>query len=75
MYLLFLWKYLEYRYIWGGFIHNGAGKALPLCIYPMKYLKESLLPYDSLSASHENLRMHICKFALTDHNSGRKHGS
>ena len=48
MYLLFLSKYLAYTFIWGSFIHNGDGKALPSCLYPVKYLNESL-PYDFLS--------------------------
>ena len=26
-------------------MHDGDGKALPLCLYPIKYLNESL-PYD-----------------------------
>ena len=30
------------------FMHNGDGKALPSCLYPIKYLNESL-PYDLLS--------------------------
>ena len=38
--LLLLSKYLEYPFIWGSFIHNGAGKTLPLCIYSIKYLNE-----------------------------------
>ena len=29
-------------------MHNGDGKTLPLCLYPIKYLNESL-PYDFLS--------------------------
>ena len=28
-------------------MHNGDGRALPSYIYPMKYLHEPLLPYDS----------------------------
>ena len=47
MYLLFLWKYLAYAFIWGGFTHNGDRKAVPLYLYPMKYLNESLL-YETL---------------------------
>ena len=47
MHLLFLWKHLEYLFICESFIHNGAGKASPLCIYPVKNLNESLLQYDS----------------------------
>ena len=43
MYLLFLSKYLVYAFIWGTFTQNGDGKALPLCLYPIKYLNESLL--------------------------------
>ena len=42
MYLLFLSKYLAYAFIWGSFTHNGDGKALPLYLYPLKYLNESL---------------------------------
>ena len=48
MYLLFLSKYLAYTFIWGSFMHSGDGKALPSCLYPIKYLNESL-PYDFLS--------------------------
>ena len=47
MNLLFLSKHLAYAFIWGIFKHNGDGKALPLCLYPIKYLNESL-PYDFL---------------------------
>ena len=43
MYLLFLSKYLAYAFIWGGFVHNEDGKALPSCLYRIKYLNESLL--------------------------------
>ena len=43
MYLLFLSKHVAYTFIWGSFTHNGDGKALPLYLYPIKYLKESLL--------------------------------
>ena len=43
MYLLFLSKYFVYAFIWGGFMHNGDGKALHSCLYPIKYLNESLL--------------------------------
>ena len=49
MYLLFLSKYFAYTFIWGGSIHNGDGKALPLCLYSIKYLNESSLPYGFLS--------------------------
>ena len=45
MYLLFLSKYLANSFISGSFMHDGDGKALPLCLYPIKYLNESLL-YD-----------------------------
>ena len=45
MYLLFLSRHLAYAFLWGSFILNGAGKALPLCIYPIKYLNNSSLPY------------------------------
>ena len=27
-------------------MHNGAGKTLPICTYPLKYLNELLLPYE-----------------------------
>ena len=47
MYLLLLSKYLTYAFIWRSFIHNGDGKALPLCLYPVKYLNESSI-YDFL---------------------------
>ena len=47
MYLLFLPKYLVYAFIWGIFTHNGDGKAIPLWLYPIDYLNESL-PYDFL---------------------------
>ena len=47
MYLLFLSKYLTYAFFWGSFKHNGDGKALRLCLYPIKYLDESIL-YDFL---------------------------
>ena len=47
MYLLLLSKYLAYAFIWGSFTNNGDRKALPLCLYPIKYLSESLL-YDFL---------------------------
>ena len=50
MYLLFLSKYLAYAFIWGSLVHNGDGKELPSCLYPIKYLNESL-PYDFLSNS------------------------
>ena len=43
MYLLFLSKYLAHTFICGIFMHNGDGKALPSCLYPIKYLNESLL--------------------------------
>ena len=49
IYLLFLSKYLAYAFIWGSFIHYGAGKELPLCLYPIRYLNVSLLPYEFLS--------------------------
>ena len=29
-------------------MHNDNERTLPLCIYPIKYLYEPLLPYDSL---------------------------
>ena len=48
MYLLFLSKYFVYAFITGSFMHNGDGKALPSCLYPIKYLNESL-SYDFLS--------------------------
>ena len=48
MYLLFLSKYFVYAFVWGSFTHNGDGKVLSLCLYPIKYLNESL-PYDFLS--------------------------
>ena len=48
MYLLFLSKYFVCAFIWGSIMHNGDGKALPSCLYPIKYLNESL-PYDFLS--------------------------
>ena len=47
MYLLLLSKYLAYAFIWGCFTHNGDEKALPWCLYPIKYLNESL-PYSFL---------------------------
>ena len=43
MHLLFLSKYLACAFIWGSFMHNGDGKALPSCLYSIKYLNESLL--------------------------------
>ena len=42
MYLWFFSKYLEYAFIWGSFMHNGDEKTLPSCLYPIKYLNESL---------------------------------
>ena len=51
MCLLFLSKYLTYAIICGSLIHNGGGRAVPLCIYPKKYLNEPLLPYDSFLAT------------------------
>ena len=51
MHLLFLPKYLEYKLIWGSFIHKGAGKTLPLYTNPIKYSNESLLPCDFLSGN------------------------
>ena len=48
MYLLFLSKYFVSKFISGSFMHNGDGKVLPSCLYPIKYLNESLL-YDFLS--------------------------
>ena len=45
MYLLFLSKYLANAFISGSFMHDGDGKALPLCLYPIKYLNESI-PFD-----------------------------
>ena len=47
MYLLFPPKHLAYAFSWGSFMHNGDGKALPSCLYPIKYLNVSL-PYDYL---------------------------
>ena len=47
MYLLFLSKSLRYAFICGNFLHNGAVRALPLCVYPIKYLYEPLLRYES----------------------------
>ena len=35
-------------FLCGSFMHNGDGKALPSCLYSIKYLNESLL-YDFLS--------------------------
>ena len=29
-------------------MHNGIGKTLPICIHPIKYLNEPLLPYQCL---------------------------
>ena len=43
MHLLFLSKCLKYTFIWANFMHNGDGKALPSCLYPIKYLNKSLL--------------------------------
>ena len=43
MYLLFPPKHLAYAFSWGSFMHNGDGKALPSCLYPIKYLNESSL--------------------------------
>ena len=34
-YLLFLSKYLAYAFTCGNFMHNGDGRKLPLCIYPI----------------------------------------
>ena len=48
MYLLFPSKHLAYAFIWGSFMNNGDGKALPSCLYPIYYLNESL-PCDFLS--------------------------
>ena len=42
MYLLFLSKYFVCGFIWGTFTHNGDEKALPSCLYPIKYLNDSL---------------------------------
>ena len=47
MYLLVLSKYLAYEFIWRSFTYNGDGKALPLCLYLIKYLNKSL-PYNFL---------------------------
>ena len=41
-------KYLASAFIWGSFMYNGIEETLPSCIYPIKYLNASLLPYDSL---------------------------
>ena len=49
MHLIHLSKYLADAFILESFIHNGAGKALPLCLYSMKYSNKSLLPYHYLS--------------------------
>ena len=46
--LLFLSKYLAYAFICRNFKHNGDGMALPLRIYPIKYLYEPILLYGSL---------------------------
>ena len=45
MHLLFLSKYLAYAFIWGSFMPSRDGKASSSCLYPIKYLNESL-PYD-----------------------------
>ena len=44
---LYLSKCLACAFIWGKFTHDGDGKPLPLSLYPIKYLNESLL-YDFL---------------------------
>ena len=48
MYLLFLSNYLAYAFICSNFMHDGDGRRLPLCIYPINYLYEPILPYDPL---------------------------
>ena len=45
--LLFLSQYLSYAFLRENFIHNGDGRAIPSNIYPVKYLYEPLLPYES----------------------------
>ena len=47
MYLLFLSQYLSYAFLSENFIHNGDGRAIPSNTYPVKYLYEPLLPYES----------------------------
>ena len=47
MHLLLLWKYLTYPLTWGSFMHNGIGTVLLLCVYPIKYFSEPVLPYKS----------------------------
>ena len=47
MYLLFLSQYLSYAFLSENFIHNSDGRAIPSNIYPVKYLYEPLLPYES----------------------------
>ena len=42
MNLLFLSQYLVYAFIGGRFMHDGDGKALPSCLYPIKCLNKSL---------------------------------
>ena len=42
MHLLFLSKYLVYAFIGERFMHDGDEKALPSCLYPIKYLNKSL---------------------------------
>ena len=49
MYLLILSKYLTYAFICENFVDNDDGRAVPsyIYIYPIKYLYEPLLLYDS----------------------------
>ena len=47
-YIYYFYQFLAYAFIWGSFMHNGNGKALPSCLNPIKYLDKSL-PYDFLS--------------------------
>ena len=47
MYLLFLSKYFVCGFIWGSSTHNGDKKTLSSCLYPIKYLNDSLT-YDFL---------------------------
>ena len=46
---VFFSKYFVYAFIWGSFTHNGDGKSLPSCLYPIKYLKNESLLSDFLS--------------------------
>ena len=39
---------MTYLFIWELFMHNGTGKVSPSSMYPIKYLNEPFLPYESL---------------------------